>query len=85
VLRKRRPYSLKVIDFGFSDPDHKCPGWPGRECDELENAWYALQLDKLTFKSHPWFNSWVPGKISVVVGTSIFCFITLVFVLVSWG
>jgi len=80
-LRKRWPYSLKVIDFGFSDADHKCPGW--RECGELEDAWYALQLDKLTLKSHPWFNSWVPGKIRPVVTTILF-FITFVVIRLSW-
>ncbi|KAI0272857.1 hypothetical protein BGY98DRAFT_1000782 [Russula aff. rugulosa BPL654] len=27
VLRKRWPCFLKIIDFGFSDVDHTCPGW----------------------------------------------------------
>jgi serine/threonine protein kinase len=42
VVRKRWPCSLKIIDFGISDVDHRCPGW--RECDELEEVWDKLQL-----------------------------------------
>ncbi|KAI0272873.1 hypothetical protein BGY98DRAFT_1179060 [Russula aff. rugulosa BPL654] len=34
VLRKRWPCFLKIIDFGFSDVDHTCPGW--KECSELK-------------------------------------------------
>jgi serine/threonine protein kinase len=43
VLRKRWPCFLKIIDFGFSDVDHTCPGW--RECSELKEVW-----DKLHFR-----------------------------------
>jgi serine/threonine protein kinase len=45
VLRKRRSCLLKIIDFGFSDVDHSCPGW--RECGELEEVWHKLRLDRL--------------------------------------
>jgi serine/threonine protein kinase len=49
VLRKRWSCFPKIIDFGFSDVDHTCPGW--RECDELEEVWDMLQLDTVNFRS----------------------------------
>jgi len=48
VLRKRWSYIFKIIDFGFSDVDHKCPGW--RECGELREVWHNLQLDRVNFR-----------------------------------
>jgi hypothetical protein len=39
---------LKIIDFGYSDVDHTCPGW--RECDELEEVWDKLQLRRVNFR-----------------------------------
>ena len=48
VLRKRWSCFLKIIDFGFSDIDHTCPGW--WECYELEDVWHELRLDRV--------NSW---------------------------
>jgi serine/threonine protein kinase len=29
--------NLRIIDFGFSDINHTCPGWT--KCYELRNAW----------------------------------------------
>jgi serine/threonine protein kinase len=51
VLRKQGSYIFKIIDFGFSDVDHTCPGW--RECGELKELWRRLQLDMVNvqFKS----------------------------------
>ena len=48
VLRKRWACFLKIIDFGFSDVDHTCPGW--RECGELEEVWDKLQLPRVNFR-----------------------------------
>lgn len=47
VVRKRWSCLLKIIDFGFTDVDHTCPGW--RECGELEDVWHKLQLDRVNF------------------------------------
>ena len=54
VLRKRGSYIFKIIDFGFSDVDHRCPGW--RECVVSWNkVRRQLQLDWVNF----WFKkSW---------------------------
>ena len=54
VLRKRHSRIFKIIDFGFSDVEHTCPGW--RECYELKEVWRELQLDRvnLQFKSMVW-------------------------------
>lgn len=49
VLRKRWSYLFKIIDFGFSNVDHTCPGW--RECGELKKVRCELQLDG--FKIRP--------------------------------
>jgi serine/threonine protein kinase len=49
MLRKRWSCFPKIIDFGFSDVDHTCPGW--RECGELEEVWDNLQLDTVNFRS----------------------------------
>jgi serine/threonine protein kinase len=54
VLRKRWSYIFKIIDFGFSDVDHTCPGW--RECGELKKVRCELQLDRVNFR----FKSMVP-------------------------
>ena len=51
VLRKRWPCFLKIIDFGYSDVDHTCPGW--RECGELEGVWDKLQLPRVNFRFDP--------------------------------
>ena len=57
VLQKRWSCLFKIIDFGFSDVDHTCPGW--RECGELKDVWRKLQLDSvnncmaLEFKIRP--------------------------------
>jgi len=49
VLRKKRSCFFRIIDFGFSNVDHTCPGWS--ECSELKEVWRKLQLDmKLRFK-----------------------------------
>jgi serine/threonine protein kinase len=45
VLRKRRSYIFKIIDFGFSDVYHTRPGW--RECGELREVCHNLQLDRV--------------------------------------
>ena len=54
VLRKRWSCIFKIIDFGFSDVDHTCPGW--RECGELKEVRRELQLDWVSFR----FKSMVP-------------------------
>ena len=51
VLRKRGSYIFKIIDFGFPNVDHTCPGW--RECGELNKVRRELQLDWVNFR----FNS----------------------------
>ena len=53
VLRKKWSCFFKIIDFGFSNVDHTCPGW--RECGELKDVWCSLQLDRvnLGFKTRP--------------------------------
>ena len=33
-----------IIDFAFSVVDHTCPEW--RECDELEDVWRELELER---------------------------------------
>ena len=43
VLRKKGSCFLKIVDFGFSEIDHTCPGW--RECSELEEVWRKLELN----------------------------------------
>src|SRR6266852_3336469 len=48
VLRKRWSYLFKIIDFGFPDVDHTCPGW--RECGELKKVRCELQLDRVNFR-----------------------------------
>jgi len=54
VLRKgRRTFIFKIIDFGFSDVDHTCPGW--RKCGELKEVWRKLQLPE--FKKIRWIFS----------------------------
>jgi len=49
MLRKKWSCFFRIIDFGFSNVDHTCPGWS--ECGELKEVWHELQLDmKLRFK-----------------------------------
>ena len=43
VFQKRWSYLFKIIDFGFSDVDHTCPGW--RKCGELKEIRCKLQLE----------------------------------------
>jgi len=43
VLRKKRSCFFRIIDFGFSNVDHTCPGWS--EYGELKEVWRKLQLD----------------------------------------
>jgi serine/threonine protein kinase len=72
VLRKRWSCSLKIIDFGFSDVDHTCPGW--WECGELEEVWHNLQLDRM--------NSWF-GLDRRLFLLSMIVFPLLAFVIIS--
>ena len=48
VLQKRWSYLFKIIDIGFSDVDHTCPGW--RKCGELKKMRCKLQLDMVDFQ-----------------------------------
>ena len=48
VLRRNWSCIFKIIDFGFSDVDHICPGW--KECRELKEMWSKLQLDRVNFQ-----------------------------------
>jgi serine/threonine protein kinase len=54
IVQKRGLY-LKIIDFGFSNTDHVCPGW--NVCMELQFAWRELLLDRVTSP----FQHWMPG------------------------
>jgi len=45
----------KIIDFGFSNTDHVCPGW--NACGELQIAWKELLPDRVTSP----FQRWMPG------------------------
>jgi len=47
VLRKKWSFLFKIIDFGFSDVRHTCPGW--RECGELKEVRRELHLDRVEF------------------------------------
>lgn len=47
VLRKKWSFPFKIIDFGFSDVRHTCPGW--RECGELKEVRRELHLDRVEF------------------------------------
>jgi len=49
----------KIIDFGFSNTEHICPGW--NECGELQVAWRELLLDSLRVTSLRLFQRWMPG------------------------
>jgi hypothetical protein len=54
VLRR-----LLTSVFGFqASTINVRAGGSKRECDELED-WYALQLNRPTFESSLWFDSWV--------------------------
>ncbi|KAI9513464.1 hypothetical protein F5148DRAFT_1278832 [Russula earlei] len=46
VLRRRWSFVLKIVDFEFSNVDRSCPGW--KQCHELNEVWYKLQLDRLS-------------------------------------
>jgi hypothetical protein len=49
----------KIIDFGFSNTDHVCPGW--NVCGELQIAWRELLLDRVTSPFQRSFQRWIPG------------------------
>ncbi|KAI0289072.1 hypothetical protein BC826DRAFT_1188019 [Russula brevipes] len=59
VLRKRWSWFLKMIDFGFSNVNHTCPGW--RKCGELNAAREKLGLDRMNFR----LKSWVREKFRI--------------------
>jgi hypothetical protein len=67
---------LKIIDFGFSNAEHICPGW--NECWELKGAWRVLLLDRATSQ----FQNWIPGGFGLrdlfTVGFILLAFIFLV-------
>jgi serine/threonine protein kinase len=74
VLRRGRSCTFKIIDFGFSDVDHTCPGW--RECGELKEVWRKLQLDRVNFQ----FKSIMPEfKMRPVDDRRLLLFVPLLF------
>jgi hypothetical protein len=79
VLQKRWSWFPKIIDFGFSDVDHSCPGW--RECGELREARRKLGLDGVNLR----VKSWVLEKFRIgpVAGINLFevVFTLLVFII----
>jgi hypothetical protein len=79
VLRQRWSGFLKIIDFGFSNVDHTCPGW--RECGELKAARDTLGLDRVNFR----LKSWVGEKFRIrsVAGIDLFkvVFTLLIFII----
>jgi len=48
VLQKKWSFFFKIIDFGFSNVNHTCPGW--RKCRELKVLWHSLELDRVNFR-----------------------------------
>jgi serine/threonine protein kinase len=77
VLLKRR-FIPKIIDFGFSNTNHTCPGWG--ECYELKEVWRQLQLDRVSFQ----FKDWVLERFNIKLVAGItyrfLLFLTLVFI-----
>ncbi|KAI9453888.1 hypothetical protein F5148DRAFT_1288892 [Russula earlei] len=45
VLQKKWAGFPKIIDFGFANVNHSCPGW--NQCGELKDMWHKLGLDKV--------------------------------------
>ncbi|KAI9455528.1 hypothetical protein F5148DRAFT_1288229 [Russula earlei] len=49
VLQKKWAGFPKIIDFGFANVNHSCPGW--NQCGELKDMWHKLGLDKVNLWS----------------------------------
>ncbi|KAH9967188.1 hypothetical protein BC827DRAFT_573120 [Russula dissimulans] len=79
VLHKKWSCLPKIIDFGFSNVGHSCPGW--KECGELKGAWHELQLDGARSRSESWVRRWVSKDrsyrifiaITTIVLTILYC------------
>ena len=82
VLQKRWSYLFKIIDFGFSDVDHTCPGW--RKCGELKKMRCKLQLDMVDFRFR-WMEIMrpIPGLDYLVLPFITLQLTWLVFVIIS--
>ncbi|KAI9510251.1 hypothetical protein F5148DRAFT_1374614 [Russula earlei] len=69
----------KIIDFGFANVNHSCPGW--NQCEELKDVLRKVGLDKVDL----WLKCRVLEKITLLTGTDhhrlplmIFIFILLI-------
>ncbi|KAI9453885.1 hypothetical protein F5148DRAFT_453903 [Russula earlei] len=62
VLQKKWAGFPKIIDFGFANVNHSCPGW--NQCGELKDMWHKLGLDKVNL----WHQVLEKFKITTVTG-----------------
>jgi len=79
VLRKKWSCFFKIIDFGFSNVNHTCPGW--RKCGELKELWHSLELDRVNFR----FKTQVVAGLGYLALLSVITFLVPLFLLATPG